>query len=372
MKLVNLVGARPQFVKAAVVSKAIDRFPEIDQILVHSGQHYDDAMSKIFFTEMEIPRPHHNLGISEGGHGDQTGRMLIAIEKLLMELRPDGVLVYGDTNTTLAGALAAAKLHIPVFHIEAGLRSFDRRMPEEINRVVVDHLSCQMFAPTVTAVNNLEREGISVGIVHNVGDVMYDAALLYSSRADSKSKILASLEAHARDYVLLTIHRAENTDNPEKLAVICETLNRLTRRIAVIFPAHPRTLKALGQARLLAKLDAVRIINPVGYLDMVMLEKNARLIITDSGGVQKEAFFYRVPCVTFRDTTEWVELVELGWNRLAPPTSVDEQLGAIEASFNALPITDLQPYGTGKAAAQIAEILSQCAAASLDKNINYV
>lgn len=354
MKVVNIVGARPQFVKAAVVSRALCQRPELESLLIHTGQHYDTGMSKVFFDELEIPEPDYDLGIGSGSHGQQTGRMLIAIDEVLSKIEPDAVLVYGDTNSTIAGALAAAKVHIPVLHVEAGLRSFNREMPEEINRVLTDHLSDSLFAPTDRAVTNLLREGISQDQIINVGDVMYDAALLYAERAEKQSQILETLHATPGSYVLVTVHRAQNTDCRERLRVICETLRTLSKRMPIIFPVHPRTRKALEHTGLIGSLKNLQLIDPVGYLDMVMLEKNARLVLTDSGGVQKEAFFYRVPCVTLREETEWVELVELGWNCLAPPVSVEVQLAAVESALYSTPAQDAHPYGFGDAAEKIA------------------
>jgi len=358
MRIVSVVGARPQFIKAAVVDRALRCFPEIDALLVHTGQHYDDEMSRVFFVELEIPKPDYDLEVGSGSHGDQTGRMLIAVERVLSEVRPHAVIVYGDTNSTLAGAIAAVKLQIPVLHVEAGLRSFNRTMPEEINRVLTDHTADVLFAPTDRAVVNLQREGISRDSICKVGDVMYDAALLYADRAEERSKSLAQLGLSAGSYVLVTVHRAENTDDERSLTVICGTLTRIAQRMPVVFPVHPRTRKMLQRSGLKEGLRQLHLIDPVGYLDMVMLEKNARLIVTDSGGVQKEAFFYQVPCVTLRHETEWVELVELGWNRLAPPISIEAQIKEIEASLDCPPAQEARPYGAGDAGQKIADIIA--------------
>ncbi|MFO0773156.1 MAG: UDP-N-acetylglucosamine 2-epimerase (non-hydrolyzing) [Nitrospiraceae bacterium] len=321
MHVLSIVGARPQFVKAAVVSRAIRRAPGVRETLVHTGQHYDDNMSSVFFDELGIATPDHHLGIGSHSQGAQTARMLEALEGLMVRERPDKVLVYGDTNSTLAGALAAAKLQIPLAHVEAGLRSFNRRMPEEINRVVTDHLSSLLFAPTLSAVQHLQSEGIAESAIRMVGDVMYDAALHYGETAKSRSAVLVRLGARQGQYCLTTIHRAENTDESRRLEVIVEALRLVSAEMPVIMPLHPRTRRALVRDGLLAKLEKfVTITDPVGYLDMVLLEQHARVIVTDSGGVQKEAFFYRVPCITVRDETEWTELVDLGWNRLAPPS----------------------------------------------------
>lgn len=356
MRVVTIVGARPQFVKAAVVSRAFRKFTAVEEVLLHTGQHYDDQMSKVFFEELEIPEPAYDLEVGSGPHGQQTARMLAGIEPVLLDLHPDAVLVYGDTNSTLAGALAAAKIHIPVIHVEAGLRSFNRAMPEEINRVLTDQISDVLFTPTDAATDNLLREGIREERVHEVGDVMYDAALYYASRANLKSEILSQMSLVPGAYALATVHRAENTNDLDRLRVICETLCRLAQQMPVVFPVHPRTRKILWQSGFAQELGPVLLTEPVGYLDMVMLEKNARVIMTDSGGVQKEAFFHQVPCVTFRHETEWLELVELGWNRLAPPISVSGQFQQIEAALNGTPGNGHQPYGNGNAAQQVAEI----------------
>jgi len=354
MKLTTIVGARPQFVKAAMVSAALGRHSNVNEVLVHTGQHYDHAMSQVFLDQLGLPVPRYNLGIGSGDQGLQTGRMMEGIERVLLAEHPDLTLVYGDTNSTLAGALAAAKLHIPVAHVEAGLRSFDRRMPEEINRVVTDHVSNLLLAPTDTAVNNLGREGISEQSVRLVGDVMFDAALRFAEAA-AESKILEKAGLVSGQYILATVHRAENTDSPERLAVIMSALRAVSETIPVVLPLHPRTRKVLsGTANANGRLI---LIDPAPYLDMIQLERNARLIATDSGGVQKEAFFYRVPCVTLREHTEWVELVELGWNRLAPPFRISSVIAALEERLDARPQTNASPYGDGQAADHIADAL---------------
>ncbi|MBD2297075.1 non-hydrolyzing UDP-N-acetylglucosamine 2-epimerase [Nostoc sp. FACHB-190] len=362
MKIITIVGARPQFIKAAAVSRKLQSHPSIQEVLVHTGQHYDENMSDVFFQELEIPKPNYHLGIGSSNHGAQTGRMLEAIEQVLQQESPDWVLVYGDTNSTLAGAIASVKLHIPVAHVEAGLRSFNRRMPEEINRVLTDHAADLLFAPTTAAVENLQHEGIAQEKIHLVGDVMYDAALDYAVKAEEKSLILQKLGLTAQNYILATIHRAENTDDSSRLQALFTGLAKVSQNIPVILPLHPRTRAALLREGLSENISkSLRIIEPVGYLDMVMLEKNAKLITTDSGGVQKEAFFYRVPCVTLRAETEWVELVQLGWNRLLPPLdATDVASGILEAlesnSGNEVPET---LYGGGLATSQIVELLSQ-------------
>jgi UDP-N-acetylglucosamine 2-epimerase len=314
MKILTVVGARPQFIKLAPLSKIL-RENGINEIIVHTGQHYDENMNDLFFKELEIPEPDYNLGIGSGNHGEQTGRMLIEIEKIMLKEKPDLVIVYGDTNSTLAGALAASKLHIKLAHVEAGLRSFNKRMPEEINRVLTDHVSDILFCPTQTAVENLKNEGITNG-VYLVGDVMFDALLHFSKISDMKSNILERLNIKPKEYCLATIHRAENTDNYERLKNILTAFSKLDE--IVVFPIHPRTRKMINYYGLdgLLDNDNVKVIDPVGYLDMLKLEKNAKAILTDSGGVQKEAFWLKVPCITLRDETEWIETINLGWNRL--------------------------------------------------------
>ncbi len=357
LKCVTVVGARPQFIKAAVVSRQILARDDIREVLVHTGQHYDSNMSDVFFEEMDIPKPDYHLGVGSGTHGAQTGQMLAAIERVLLAEQPNWLLIYGDTNSTLAGAVAACKLHIPVAHVEAGLRSFNRRMPEEMNRVLADHASELLFAPTETAVANLAREGIVGDQVINVGDVMYDAALFYGEKALYGSRILEQLELEAGAYILSTVHRAENTDDPARLRVILEGLAAVAREVPVILPLHPRTRATLTRLGLDGEAARrIRIVDPVGYLDMVMLEKHARLVVTDSGGVQKEAFFHGVPCVTLRDETEWVELVELGWNRLLPPLPGGELAPAILAALGTRG-GEARPYGDGRAADRIVERL---------------
>ncbi|MGC8875065.1 MAG: non-hydrolyzing UDP-N-acetylglucosamine 2-epimerase, partial [Chloroflexia bacterium] len=322
LKVVSVVGARPQFIKAAVVSRTLRR--QHQEVLLHTGQHYDYEMSELFFRELGIPQPDVNLGVGSGSHAQQTAQMLIGIERVLLQERPDWVLIYGDTNSTLAGALAAAKLGLPLAHVEAGLRSFNRAMPEEINRVVADHLSDLLFCPTRTAVENLAHEGITRG-VHWVGDVMYDALLACLPVAEQTSDILNRLELEPAGYLLATVHRAGNTDVRENLAAILEGLG--ATRETVILPLHPRTRRALASWGI-APSENVRLIDPVGYLDMLILEQNARLILTDSGGVQKEAYWLGIPCLTLREETEWLETVEAGWNLLVG-TSVERLVEAV-------------------------------------------
>jgi UDP-GlcNAc3NAcA epimerase len=359
-RVLSVVGARPQFIKAAAVSRVLRRTRGLREVLVHTGQHYDRALSQVFFRELDIPEPDLNLGVGSGGHGAQTGRMLEALEKEIGRTRPDWVLVYGDTNSTLAGALAAAKLRVPVAHVEAGLRSFNRAMPEEVNRVVADHVSDLLFAPTRAAIDNLRREGVPAGRIVRTGDVMYDAAVYYAGRAARSSRVLDVLGLNGRDYVLATVHRAENTDDRARLVAIFDALRRLARDIEVVVPAHPRTRKALARCGWRAA-GALRLIQPVGYLDMVSLERNARLIATDSGGVQKEAYFYAVPCATLRAETEWVELVEAGWNTLVPPTTPEgiyRRLRGLLRNFRA-PRRGARLYGDGRAAEAIARRLTR-------------
>jgi len=357
MKVMTIVGARPQFIKAAAVSRALAVQGNIIEILVHTGQHFDENMSDVFFAELGIPQPAYNLGISGGSHGAMTGEQLVEIERVLLKEKPDWVLVYGDTNSTLSGALAAAKLHIPVAHVEAGLRSFNRTMPEEINRVLTDQMSALLFAPTELAMRNLAREGIAPQRCFQVGDVMFDASLFFGELASQKSSILDSLKMKAGNFILATVHRAENTDDPDRLKIILSALGITSKTLPVIWPVHPRTRKQIKSHHLSAHLgEGVRLIDPVGYLDMLMLERNAALIVTDSGGVQKEAFFYGVPCVTLRTETEWVELVEAGWNRLAPPVDSASVVPMILAALGTKGQA-IEPYGDGHAGRRIAEIL---------------
>lgn len=357
LHVVTVVGARPQFVKAAVVSRAMKAMSErVRETIVHTGQHYDHGMSDVFFEELDIPRPDHHLGIGGGTHGQNTGRMIEAIESVLMAERPDRVLVYGDTDSTLAGALAAVKLHLPVAHVEAGLRSFNRRMPEEINRVVTDHVSSLLLTPTNLATANLVREGISGPGVIQVGDVMFDAAIYYREKAGAASRILDVLELAGKGYVLATIHRAENTDNSARMNGILAGLAKCP--LPVVLPVHPRTASRLKAASI--ELPAnVRAIAPVGYLDMVQLERHASMIATDSGGVQKEAFFHGVPCVTLREETEWVELVELEANCLVGTDAdrIESRLSRAGVERLSQEALEARPYGAGDAGKRVAESL---------------
>ena len=353
LKICTVVGARPQFIKAATVSAALRRLPQIREILVHTGQHFDANMSDVFFDQLGMVKPDHALGIGGGGHGEQTGRMLMALEEVFLQEKPDWILIYGDTNSTLAGALVAAKLHIPVAHVEAGLRSFNRRMPEEVNRVVADHLSELLFAPTELAIRQLADEGITKG-VHMVGDVMYDIA---KTAMQNLPPLPLGLEK--RGFALATIHRAENTDDPARLRAIFDGLTSFAKDVPVVLPLHPRTRKALTASGMLEGVSRdLTVLEPLGYADMLALEAAARLVITDSGGVQKEAYFQRVPCLTLRDETEWVELVETGWNRLCPPLSAENILAACHAALDTKgEAVDL--YGGGNASGAIAALLSE-------------
>ena len=359
----SIVGARPQFIKAAAVSRAIrtEAAGAIDERLVHTGQHYDDNMSAVFFGELDIPAAAYDLKISGGSHGMMTGRMLEAIEAVLIGERPDWVLIYGDTNSTLAGALAAAKLNIPIAHVEAGLRSFNRRMPEEINRIVTDRLSSLLFCPTDTAVRNLQAEGIAAG-VHNFGDVMYDAALYYRDHVETRSTILRDLNLTARGFALATCHRAENTDDPHRLGEIVAALGDIAASLPVVLPLHPRTRQAIDDCGLRPCLGAVTVIDPLPFLDMVALEQAAKVVLTDSGGVQKEAFFYGVPCLTLRSETEWIETVTSGANRLvgASRTAILSAMTTLDAP-PAPGFDRAAPYGNGDAAARIVRRLAEAA-----------
>ena len=311
MKIVTILGARPQFIKAGSVSREIAKHKEIEEIIVHTGQHFDSNMSDIFFDEMQIPKPHYNLNINGLSHGAMTGQMLEKIEEILLKESPDWVMVYGDTNSTLAGALAASKLHIKVAHIEAGLRSFNMNMPEEVNRILTDRISSILFCPTQSAVDNLNNEGykdLTIEVVKN-GDVMQDGALFYSNLAVKPEVDLKS------DYILTTVHRAENTDDKQRLKDIFEALNMIGKEKQVVLPLHPRTKKIIEDLSL--DITNLTVIAPVGYLEMVYLIKNSSMILTDSGGLQKEAFFFEKPCITLRDETEWVELLENNFNVLA-------------------------------------------------------
>lgn len=350
MKIVSVIGARPQFIKCGPLSRVLRK--EHNEILIHTGQHYDPEMSEVFFNELDIPQPDYNLGIGSGSHGEQTGKMLFEIEKILMKENPDLVLVYGDTNSTLAGALAASKLHIKIAHVESGLRSFDQTMPEEINRVLTDHISSLLFCPTDTAVVNLHNEGIISG-VYNVGDVMFDA-LSYNQRiAEKKSSILEDLGLTSNDYMVATVHRPSNTDSFENLSSIVKAF--CDAKLLTVFPVHPRTEKYLKQYGLWKKLcDSIKIIPPVGYLEMLKLMTHARKILTDSEGVQKEAYILGVSCITMRENTEWIETVEDNWNILVG-ANYEKIMDAITNFEGAERRSNV--FGTGNACINICEIL---------------
>ena len=359
-KIVTILGARPQFIKASAVSQAVKQSGDLQELLVHTGQHFDANMSEVFFAELGMSKPSYFLDIHGGTHGAMTGRMLGEVERVLMTEQPDAVLVYGDTNSTLAGALAAAKLHIPVAHVEAGLRSFNMAMPEEINRILTDRISRWLFTPTSLATEHLKREGFAAAQIVPVGDVMFDVALHQGERVSAEGGLLRQLGLPAKGYILATIHRAENTDNPSRLAAIVDALEATTQSLPVVWPLHPRTRSVLQKAgRLESLAQRVTLIDPVGYIDMVQLEKFAALIATDSGGVQKEAFFYQVPCVTLRDETEWVELVDAGWNRLASPAGESRLMSAVIQAALGSQGCDVRPYGNGDAASKIVERLAR-------------
>ena len=357
MKIITIIGARPQFVKAAAVSRAIAKVPDLKEVLVHTGQHFDANMSDIFFEEMEIPTPDYHLNINSLSHGAMTGRMLEEIEGVLIKERPDCVMVYGDTNSTLAGALAAKKMHIKVAHVEAGLRSFNMRMPEEVNRILTDRISDYLFCPTAAAVLNLENEGFGhfPAQISQVGDVMQDAAMFYLPKSNAQSKVLSTLKLEKSSYILVTIHRAENTDDPGRLQSIVEALNLMSADFDIVFPIHPRTRQKLTENGLSSR---IQVIDPVGYLDMIQLINSSRLVITDSGGLQKEAYFFKKFCITVREETEWVELVELGYNRLAAPTK-DSLLDAANYFLKKEFSTGVELYGGGHASEKICDILNQ-------------
>ncbi len=339
-KIFTVVGARPQFIKASPVNHALVK-DGFEEVLVHTGQHFDAIMSDVFFDELAIPKPKWNLEINSLGHGAMTGRMLEKLEEAMLVEKPDMVLIYGDTNSTAAGALAAAKLHIPVAHVEAGLRSFNRRMPEEINRVMADHLSTLLFCPTSTAIANLAKEGLTEG-VHAVGDVMFDTTIAAVERSAKVSRIMDILGLQRGTYAVATLHRAENTDDPFRFAKMIAWLEDSAKDIPIIMPAHPRTRKLMDRSNI--KPKNMTLIDPVGYLDMTCLVHNACAVFTDSGGLQKEAYFQRVPCVTLRDETEWVETIEAGWNRL---WSVPDYR----------PRKDIPDYGSGHSAGMISSCI---------------
>lgn len=361
----TILGARPQFIKAAPLNRAFHK-AGIQELILHTGQHYDLEMSQVFFEQLRLPAPDINLEIGSGSHAQQTGRMLEGIETVLQRHQPDWVLVYGDTNSTLAGALAAAKLHLPLAHVEAGLRSFNRQMPEEINRILTDHCANLLFCPTPTALANLAREGISTGPqlqvakhnqqqAHLVGDVMYDAALLFAPLAAEQCNLLQELGLRHKAYYLATLHRPSNTDDPARLQSLIQALSDLD--LPTIFPVHPRTQARLADLGLESRKPAGKLypLPALGYLELLALTRSARCVITDSGGLQKEAFFFEVPCVTLRSETEWIETVEAGWNRLVDTTTAASLMEAIHSPWPVTPPPDL--FGDGHAAERMTEIL---------------
>lgn len=359
IRIITIVGARPQFVKAAMLSRAISmRNKEgmsFEEKLIHTGQHYDENMSRVFFHEMGILKPTWQLHCGNHTHGAMTGQMLMDIEKILTDNQPDYVLVYGDTNSTLAGALAASKLHIPVVHVEAGLRSFNKAMPEEINRILTDHVSSILCCPTQTAVQNLHKENITKGVYH-VGDIMHDAALLFGKEAEQRSTILQTLGLSPKEFLLCTVHRAENTDSQERLCQIAQAWTEIAASERIVIPLHPRTRIYLEKYNLLATLQQqpnILLTDPLGFLDMVMLERNARIILTDSGGIQKEAYFHKTPCITLREETEWTETIESGWNQLAGFHAKD----IIKCLSTSNDRKEIQEYGDGNTAQKILDLL---------------
>jgi UDP-GlcNAc3NAcA epimerase len=341
VRVLTVVGARPQFIKAAAVSRAIRETAGIDEILVHTGQHFDADMSDVFFDELEIGEPAHKLDIHGGGHGEMTGRMMMALEPVVLGAKPDWVMVYGDTNSTIAGALVGAKLNIPVAHVEAGLRSFNRRMPEEINRIVTDHVANLNLCPTSVAIENLRSEGVGKG-VHHIGDVMFDATLHAIQQAQKRSTIIKSMGLTPGGYALATVHRAENTDDPARLSSVVSFLRQRAAERPLVLPLHPRTRQAAARAGV--SLDGMTLTSPVGYLDMAQLISGAAEVFTDSGGLQKEAYFHRKRCTTLRDETEWTETVACGWNRLWRGPDFTER-------------RDISEYGDGRAAHRVVSLL---------------
>ena len=367
IKILTILGARPQFIKAATVSRAIQARDDIEEIIVHTGQHFDANMSEVFFEQLDIPKPHHNLGIASLGHGAMTGRMLEHIEALIQQEQPDWVLVYGDTNSTLAGALAASKLQVPVAHVEAGLRSYNPAMPEEINRVLTDRISTLLLCPTETAVNNLSREGYPFRAttrnasqqkqrIEKIGDVMYDAVFYYRESAKAQGS-METFQLQEKAYALCTLHRQENTDDTKRLNSILSALRSIAQDQPVVLPLHPRTKAKLVQENNHDALKGLTILDPLPYLEMQRLQMGAQLILTDSGGMQKEAYFHQVPCITLRDDTEWVETVEAGWNKLVGAN----ENAIIQAARNAKAPTTNQTalYGDGHAAEKVISMLTQ-------------
>jgi UDP-GlcNAc3NAcA epimerase len=363
MKIVTVVGARPQFIKAAAVSRYIRRynkenFDSLNEIIIHTGQHYDKNMSEVFFEELEIPTPQYNLGVGSTSHGKQTGEMLESIEKVLQKENPELVLVYGDTNSTLAGALAASKLHIPIAHVEAGLRSFNKKMPEEINRILTDHVSTYLFCPTLTSIRNLNNEGFKDNL-YLVGDVMYDCMLFYKEKIEKQKTTLNKFGLESQKYILATVHRAENTDDIHNLTNIFEAFNEISKFMPIFVALHPRTRKYISEYKIKVE-NQVKLLDPLSYLEMIELELNAYMILTDSGGVQKEAYFVETPCITLREQTEWVETVECGANVLSSPVK-ETILSTFEkmSNKNYSDIFKDKLYGEGNASEKIVSIITK-------------
>ena len=368
MKIITVVGARPQIIKAAALSRVInDKFPQIEELILHTGQHYDQNMSDVFFEELNIPKPSINLNVGSSSHGKQTALMIEKIEQVLLEKNVDAIVVYGDTNSTLASAIAASKIHVPIVHIEAGLRSFNKKMPEEINRIMCDHSSTLLFSPTETGYQNLIKEGFSTHVsqkasadepnIYHCGDVMYDNSIYFSELSDQKSTVLQKLDLEDQPYILATVHRNDNTDDPVKINAIFSSFLNLTEKhkISLVLPLHPRTLKmkeVLLNEAIQAKVDHspyIKIIPPASFLDMIALEKNSTLIITDSGGVQKEAYFFQKPCVILRPQTEWVEIVKAKCATIVD-TDQDKILHAVNHFLKVENLNFPPVFGDGKAA----------------------
>ncbi len=368
-KIITIVGARPQIIKSSAISRAVQNVfaSQMEEIIVHTGQHYDENMSKVFFEEMSIPTPHYNLQVGSGSHGEQTAKMLEGLEKIFLDEKPDGVIVYGDTNSTIAGALAAAKIHIPVIHIEAGLRSFNKAMPEELNRISCDHMSTLLFTPTETGISNLSNEGfkmthsekatIDSPNVYHCGDIMYDNSLHFSKVAQQFSSILASENLNGKEYVLMTVHRDSNTDITENMEAIFSAVDSLSIEFGIIFvlPLHPRTKSTMKDQlsdelyERIERSKLIKVIDPVGFMDIIELEKNARMLVTDSGGLQKESFFFEKPCVILREQTEWTEIVENG-NAILTGADRSKIISAFTILYNKTDFTYPSFYGDGKAA----------------------
>lgn len=344
LRIHTIIGARPQFIKAAAFSRALQKHPEIEELIIHTGQHFDANMSDVFFRELSIPNPQYSLNINRGSHGQITGRMIEGIETILFKDKPDAVLVYGDTNSTLAGALAASKLHIPVIHIEAGLRSFNKKMPEEINRVLTDHMSSYLFCPTQTAVNNLQKEGIQKDVYH-VGDIMYDATLYAINCIKHNPSIQQNLSYLPKNFIFMTIHRAESTANEKEFKKLIDYALDFAKnhKLRIVFSVHPRTRSLIGQDSL---CDPLILLDPLSYFETQYCLSKASFVLTDSGGLQKEAYFHRVPCITLRSETEWVETINYGWNHLWTTDHYQ-------------PRREITEYGSGNCAEEIISILAQ-------------